>query len=463
MSNNPKMAYEGASRGRRFLGWLTGNTSANTEVYSAGNALRDRMRDLVRNNPYARRAVEVIETNTISTGIIYQSSNPTLEKLAQKYFETTQVDADGRHDLYGLQALVCRAVVETGECLVRRRLRKSSDDLTVPMQIQVLEADFLDTSKNQELNNGGKVIQGIQFNAFGKREGYWLYNSHPGDNFSFRMSSKFVPAEDILHIYRMDRPGQVRGVPWGTSAIVRMRDFDDYQDAHRVRQKIAACFAAFRKKISTNTFNEDNEVPNPSDFLEPGMISELPIDEDIVFANPPGVEGYGEYTTTELHAIAIGFGIPFFSLTGDLSKVNYSSGRMGWLDFQRNIKKWQEQIFIKQFCDPVWNWFIEAANLIGATTDNTKVIWTPPRREMIDPAKESGALRDQIRAGLISHSEALRQLGYDPETVFKELAADRKRLAELGVATDSDPGFMESIKNKNINTVNDEELEPDDE
>jgi len=49
--------YDGAARGRRTEGWRAPGSSADTEIGVAGALLRDRMRDLVRNNPHAAKAV----------------------------------------------------------------------------------------------------------------------------------------------------------------------------------------------------------------------------------------------------------------------------------------------------------------------------------------------------------------------------------------------------------------------
>lgn len=52
--------YDGASKGRRTDGWRAPGSSADTEIGVAGALLRDRMRDLVRNNPHAAKAVAVL-------------------------------------------------------------------------------------------------------------------------------------------------------------------------------------------------------------------------------------------------------------------------------------------------------------------------------------------------------------------------------------------------------------------
>ena len=64
-----------------------------------------------------------------------------------------------------------------------------------------------------------------------------------------------------------------------------------------------------------------------------------------------------------------------------------------------------------------------------------------PRREMIDPAKEIAAARDSVRAGLSSRSEELRKLGYDPDQVEADLAAENRRADALGLKFDSDGRF----------------------
>jgi capsid protein len=62
--------YDGAARGRRTEGWRAPGSSADTEIGVAGALLRDRMRDLVRNNPHAAKAVAVLVNNIIGAGIM---------------------------------------------------------------------------------------------------------------------------------------------------------------------------------------------------------------------------------------------------------------------------------------------------------------------------------------------------------------------------------------------------------
>jgi len=131
--------YEGARVGRRTEGWRTPGTGANSEVAVALPRLRDRSRDLVRNNPHAAKAVQALVSNLVGTGIVARarSGDPERNEAADALWSrfVRQCDAEGRTDFNGLQALVARTMVESGECLVRLRPRRRDDGLVVPLQL----------------------------------------------------------------------------------------------------------------------------------------------------------------------------------------------------------------------------------------------------------------------------------------------------------------------------------------
>src|SRR5690606_19294336 len=128
----------------------------------------------------------------------------------------------------------------------------------------------------------------------GRRVAYWLYSHHPGAARTAKASfeSRRVPAERVLHVYRLDRPGQVRGVPWLASAIARLKDLDDFEDAELMQQKVAACSGAFVTDVDGNSTPIGKQVPNDDKLekIEPGHIAYLPPGREIKFAQPPSVQ-----------------------------------------------------------------------------------------------------------------------------------------------------------------------------
>lgn len=466
--------YEGAGSGRRTKNWKAPASSVNSEVESSIVTLRNRARQLVRDNPYSARGIQVITANVVGKGIVAQikvdsgQNNSTgvntsvnrrqkdLTRAWQAWALTPAIDYDGRNNLYGLQRLIMRSVAESGEVLVRlrrtqRRRVWSPDGVEVeipPVQIQVLEGDFLDINGfgSSRAQSGNVILNGIEFDKSGNRLAYHIYEEHPGNSsagFGASLKSAFatvrVPANEVAHVFRVDRPGQIRGVPWLAPVMIRLKDFDLFEDAHLVRQQIAAMFAVFVKDIDgvdSALALDDAELGSK---VEPGIIEVLPPGKSVEFANPPGVQGYREYVTTILHSIAAGLGVTYESLTNDLSGVNFSSGRMGHLEMQRNIDEWRCDILQTQFMDPLFNWFTDAMELLGFDVSRARVEYTAPRREMIDPSKEIAAMKEAVRSGFMTISEVVKAAGYDPDKHFLALAEDNAKLDAFGLVLDSDP------------------------
>ena len=432
-----KAEYDAAKFTRRTSTWYAPSTGPNREIGRDVRTLRDRHRDLNRNNPWAQRAITAIVNNTVGTGIHAQWQDEARQERWRHWFESTECDADGRHDGYGLQALAVRAMVESGACLIRRRPRRPSDGLTVPLQIQLMEPDLIDMTKTEQLPGGGFITQGMEFNAWGQWVAIWLHPVHPGDNIhGDAVESTRHSSRDFKCLYRTDRPGQIHGVPWGAGAITRLKMLDDYQDAQLERARISACFAGFIRDI--DAMGSDVNVSSLPDKLEPGILEFLPPGKTIEFASPPQPENDKEFRLGVLQAVGAAYGVPYETLTGDLSEVNFSSARIGWNEFARSIETWRWHLLAPQMLDPVAQWFLEAESAINIAPPEPLPLWTAPARTMVDPARETRPLIDAMRAGLMSLPEAIRKMGYDPIVLIHEHAAFLELMDSLGVAFDSD-------------------------
>jgi lambda family phage portal protein len=467
MVDKTRAEFDGATLGRRSLGWRRSLRSANGELTPAVMAaLRGVSRDLVRNNPYAARGKQAWAEHLVGTGITFQvyrrgpdgktAIDTKLNDLARRHFDTTACDAEGRHDLYGLQLQAAGTMVESGAALMRRRWRKLGEGLPLPFQLQLLEPDYIDMSKDGPLDSDGRhQVNGIEFEASGRRKQYWMRAAHPGEKRLFLFETKAVPAEDVVHCFRADRPEQQHGVPWFAPVIMRMRDFADFEDARLMREKIASCFSVFTTdaegEIGDSTATPTSPDGGDGDMieaLEPGIIEHLPPGRDVKFANPPGVEGYLDFSRVSLRAVGAGLlGLPYEVLTGDLSNVSFISGRLGRIGFNRSVSTIQWLTFIPQFCEGAARWFLDAAALIGENVEGVYFEWTTPRIEMTDPASEVPAIRDAIRSGQMNLSEAIRERGIDPDRHFAERQTDNAMLDRLDLVLDSDPRRVTAVGN----------------
>lgn len=438
-------AYDAAAPGRRTQGWRRNQGDANAANAVAIRELRMHARDLVRNNSWAKRPVKVIANNVVGWGIVPQPSSDDAELnqeaalLWKRWADSTECDPEGRLTFYALQHLVMRTVVISGECLVRFRPRLPKDKLSIPLQLQVLEPDYLDASKQAPTSEaGGPIIYGVEFDLIGRRAAYWLFPQHPGGLLATQ-ESKRIPASEVVHVSYQERPHETRGVSWFGSAIVNLKDLDEYEDAELMRQKIAACFSAFvtdMDGVGSPLGAVDSANPK-IERLEPGMIIDLPPGKSVSFGNPPSTAS-DNFTTRNLRKIAAGLGVTYEDLTGDYSQVNFSSARMGRLAHQGHVVDWQWNMLVPQLCRPVWDRAMSEAAGAGEISGVPTANWSVPAIPMIEPDKEILALMRAVRTGAMTFDDMLREQGKDPAEHWSQYSANLKLLDSLGIKLDSD-------------------------
>jgi lambda family phage portal protein len=444
--------YEAASTGRRTQGWRRTSGDANAAAGASLASLRDHARDLVRNNAHATRALGTIANQVVGWGILAKPAkkNQGAADSWKEWAGTTACDADGRHDFYGLQKLAMRGIVESGEVLVRRRFRLVDDGLPLPIQLQLLEPDYIDTSRTGvTLPNGGRIIHGIEFDAIGRRVAYWLFRDHPGSSLSMfatgmlGANSVRVPADNILHLFHQERLGQVRAASWFAPVILKLKDYDEYDDAQLMKQKIAACLAVLTTDVDGTNVplgTVDDSTEPQIDSLSPGMVIPIAPGRSVEVVEPPRVEGYRDYAEVTLRTIAAGIGVTYEDLTGDYTDLPFSAARMSRIAHQGRVDDWRWRTLIPQFCKPVWSWAMQAAVIMGRVKGEPPVAtWTPPPVPYIDPEKEGLAFQRNIRGGAQTWSESVRERGFDPDELLVEMAADNKKFDALGIILDSDP------------------------
>lgn len=429
-----EVRYEAAKIGRRTSGWSRNRGDANRVIAAALGELRTQARRLLRDNLYARRARAVIAHNTVGWGITPRVADKTLAAEWKKWANSRFCDHERKRNFAGLQKLVMGTLFSDGEVIVLRRIKDKQ------LSLQVLEADYLDHAREAETSaSGGPIIQGVEFDAEGRPAGYWLFAQHPG---SGRTSiSRRVDARDVLHIFDPERAGQVRAVSWLAAAIIDLSDFNDFEDAELMKQKIAACFAAFLSETDGPLGLDKGKTAKsqiPVEEFYPGMIVDVGGGKNVTIANPPNIVE-GGFASRRLRKVATGLGITYEDFTGDFSLVNFSSARMGRIAHKGYVKHWQYGVLAPQFLDPVLEWFVEVNAFSGkVSTDVADVEWVFPPLEMIDPANEVLANSRRVRNGFASLSTVLREQGDDPEAVLAEYAEDLKQLDEYGIKLDSD-------------------------
>lgn len=447
-------SFDAASMGRRAKNWRPTAADANTVQAPALDMIRRRSRDLCRNNEYAARGKNLLAAYMVGTGVTPRFKTDSKRqkqrmKDAWSWFNEKAV-AGGECDFYGLQGLCAKEVFEAGEVYLRWHYRPSHWGLKVPLQVEVLPAEYLDTAKSQILANGNECINGVEFDGFGRRVAYWFYPRHPGEmlNFSKQLTSTSVrvSADDVDFVYRLDRAGQVRGVPWLAPAAMRLRDVADFEEAHLLRKKIEACLSVFIKRNSVDQLpalagaaTSRDERNRQIERIAPGMIHYLDQGEEVETLDPGRSDGYADYLVAQLRATAVGIGLTYDQLTGDLRQANYSSSRKGMLDFWAQLDTWQWHMLAPQLLAPAARRVLRAASVnLGGIPAEAPVDWTFPKRLWLDPRKDVEAEVAAVRAGLQTWDEAVAERGYDPDEQAAAIAERNTFFDENKITVEAD-------------------------
>lgn len=455
----PHARYDAAGQGRRLAKWSPPSAGPNRSL-SGLQKIRDRARDSSRNDWAGASGVQKWTTNLIGTGIVPRWTDRRLAPLWSDWVR--DADADGVLDWYGMQALGVRTWLDGGEVFLRARWRDPGAPLAAPLQIQLLEPEMvplLDTSAWPGMPDGNVMIQGIEFNKYGRRVAYWFYKQHPGDRvWAARpdpTSLVRVLATDVRHVFEPKRPGQVRGVSDLAPVLVRLRNTVDFEDAVLDRQKLANLFTLFitrqlpDKWLSELELDPLTGMPKVWDSagnmmvgLEPGAAMELKPGENVQFANPPEAgTTYSDYMRTQHLGTAAGAGLPYELFAGDIQNVSDRTLRVVMNEFRRFAQQRQWHIIIPQMCQPAVEWWSEALALGGIVSPLLAEVARRPKHspqgwEYIHPVQDVEGKVKAIEAGLVSRDQVISERGDDPIEVDDERKAAQDRAASLGLQMD---------------------------
>lgn len=458
--------YEAGKSGRRLGIWQPGSLGPNAAVLQQLDLLRARSRDAARNNGWIKKGINTWVSNEIGTGITPRSQAPD-EKFRQaadalwlKWGKFA--DADGLLDINGLMWSASRNRIESGEIFIRFRPRNLSEGLPVPLQLQLLEPEFCPVNENQVLSGGSRKIRaGIEFDGIGRRRAYWMYRSHPGDRFmdSLALDLVPVPADSVIHHYAPLRPGQIRGVPWTVQALIKAKDFDEYDDAELLRKKNKSSYTGAVVKPNYDLDNDAKFDPISGEPLErdandipmitsqPGSLFSLLPGEDVrMFDGDSTGSGYADFVRQQLLGVAAALDVPYEFISGDMSKVNDRTLRAILSEFHRIIEQTQWMIFIPQVCDRVYEEFIDTAVMSGALTapgydqrreEYLAVEWHPTGWPYLHELQDAQADQIKLKSGLTSRKRIAAKQGEVIEEIDRENAEDKDRADSLGLNYDT--------------------------
>ena len=459
-----KRRYAGAAITRLNEGWISTSTSADSEIKSSLRKLRDRSRQLVRDNPYAKQAKRTTIINVIGQGVKLQcmvanirdgrkskKMSSMIERAWREWCKRDSCDVSGQKSFFVLESMAVGAMFESGEVFFRI-IRKQFGKGKIPLALEIIESDLLDDEyKGKTLRAENEWRMGIEIDKHGRPQRYAFLNKHPGDNNLHGRPSPIkhtlVKASDIIHLFLPERPGQNRGIPMLSCVMDDMHQMAGYESAAVIRARAGASLMGFISSQEGELEADEVQGEQRLTDWEAGVFKYLNPGEEITVPNISSPDSqYEMFVRNKIRRFASGMGVSYETISRDFSETNYSSSRLSLLEDREHWKIIQT-FLTDNLHQRVFEEFLDAAVLSGVLNLPDYEInperylnprWQTRGWSWVDPKKEIEAFRLGEAAGYYSKSQICRMLGIDFEDNIEQIRTEKETLSEAGVQLDLD-------------------------
>lgn len=401
---------------------LSANQANNPQVR---RVLRNRSRYEAANNSYLKGIILTICNDTVGTG-------PKLQVLGDREI-ASQVEKQWERfaNQIGLSAklrTMIHARIVDGEAF---GILITNPKHTPTIDLKLVEAEQVTAKVSENIFNPNN-IDGVIIDDAGNPEKYTILKYHPGDSF-FSMQHETIPAEQVIHLFRADRPGQYRGIPETTPALPLFALLRDYTLATLDAAKAAAYFAGIIYTDAPPQGTADLEPLDPVQ-LERNSLLTLPggWKLDQVEAQQPS-STYKDFKNEILNELARCLNVPYNLAAGNSANFNFASARVDTQSYQRQLRV--DQAELARVClDRIFAAFLEEAILLGLLPEGAQNLshrWIFEGRPHIDPVSETQSIVLKLQNNLTTLSDEYAKIGQDWEDALDQLAIEKQRLQEL--------------------------------
>lgn len=470
-------AYDAARRDRLFADWFAIAYGPNAFLNDAPT-INARAREMIRNNWAGASLEGAYRRNVVGTGItpLAMAWNPRTRKIEDLHEQFNNQAMDRWNRLWHDPSLIDVEGRRTGDMIVDLAMREClrvgngfivhgfvQRDNQVGLTLQGFEFEQLAKEKDRPRNRStNAIVNGIEVDRFNRPAAYWVHmDNHPDDahnvlGYAYEDGAVRLPAERVLHLHDPSRWREVVAPSRYAPILVRNWMRESYDSAEQIAKKIEAFLGMVIQR-------DPRYVTGPVGFAEetgdtgqhpggtgsegdgrtsggnrelnfqPGSVPELFPGEEIKLLNPqrPGGQ-YEPYMKVQNTSIAAGSGISYPMLARDFTVGSYGSLRAGMLEDWKQFDMDQLMV-IYQVLDPIWRLFINYGVLQGLLhapgyySDPLlaeawqRVIWAPPPRDWIDPAKDAVGTKIRLDYGLTSHQRELLRRNIHWRQLFDEI------------------------------------------
>jgi lambda family phage portal protein len=461
---SPSRNYTAAASKARYGDFTAlSSGSADYELRGALRTLRNKSRFLARNSSSIRRYLQLLKVNVVGPdGFVFQCRVRKLDgsldeglndrvKMAHDEWANDSVTVDGEMSLLDLMHQAIYSLPVDGEVLweIVRNPRYPDG-----IAINPIEADLLDETLNTVYpQTGNQIIMGVEVDAATRRRvAYHFLSDHPGDSSWLGTNSRNryrrVSADNVIHIFERQRPGQTRGEPWTVTTVNSIKMLDGYREAETVGRRLRSAIMGFFVQrestsggISEMADRDDEEDQIYEMDIEPGTIKSAPKGYEFDKFDPGGSQtDYADFEMQIKKDISMGLGISTLSHGMETASISYSTARTVVIEDRDSYRVIQS--FIKRrglkplFIHWLGSHILREESVIPPSRRLEiirKSIYRPRGWDWVDPAKDVKSNSDALATMQTSHARIAASRGIDRDDLFDEIEEDMKAAKKRGL------------------------------
>ena len=434
--------YEAAKQDRLVDGWGGDYGVASFDISSQLPVIRNRCRELAKNDPYVSKYIVQLRNNVIGHAGIKLSCNVTdwvngkripdvmasdiLERGWQLWGETPEFcDTEGKKTLTEILWRAVECWAREGEALIEMVPGFDYPQNPFAFSLKIRRPDSLAVGLITVMQNGNNVYNGVEVNSFGKPVAYHFYTTMSGNGL-FSGQTVRVPAIRILHLFDENYEGQTRGFPLMACVVRSLKMAHAYDEAELVAARVdASRNGSYQQKEGIDPTEIAEAGDNGfSQVLEPGQDRIVPIGWEY---NPEAPSrpnaGYGQFKKDVLRRIAAGLAVSYNTWSNDLEGVSYSSIRAGTLEDRETWKCYQSMV-VNHILRPMYRragGWLDNCLTAGATPlpfskrakFGTCDTWLGKRWQWVDPMSEAQSNVIAVEHGWTTDSDIAAENGKD--------------------------------------------------
>lgn len=454
-SNDGKRAYFDAAATTRHNSnhWAYATEhDINTLIRGDLATLRKRARFEILNNGYGAGIADTLAFDVVGPdGTLrpqFDSGNTKFNSEAEDKFLIWAQTCDYTEQMglgEFLQMQLVLQLCEAGESVTIKKRDQRSGNYDVSLRLLAIETERLDNPLDSAAPSA-RMHDGIEFDTEGRPSAYYILKDHPNGSYAESLFDyDRVPAHDVIHLFRVKRPGQSRGIPWFAPALPLFADMRRFTLATLEGAETAANNAGVMKSMyPPETGDEEDVESNDVIELERNALLTLPVGWDITQIKPEHpATTYAMFKGEILNEIARGVMMPYNVAAANSSDYNYASGRLDHQKYHRFIKcirGWASQRFLRPV---VSAWMTEAFLIPGyfktqPTFEQAMLAvqtaqWFWSGFEHVDPVKEAQAERIRLESGTATLKDVFAEQGHDWEKKIEQRGREIEKMKKLGI------------------------------